>query len=98
MFDPNSKSTKNLIEKYKALFELAIQQQKDSSLSTDQIKAIGNRVLNEIIEKATDNQNIPRSEHQTTVKQFQELIRAECPDMSFDSPLVFDDDGFHKKL
>ena len=40
MFDPKAKSTNKLIEKYKVLFDCAIQQH-DNTLSLDQIKAIG---------------------------------------------------------
>ena len=97
MFDPNDKSTKNLIEKYKALFDLAIKEQKGSSLSTDQIRAVGKRVLDELVEKAMDNQGIPKEERKEIVLEFEELIRKECPDRLFDSPLFFDDDGFHEK-
>jgi len=75
MFDPTAKSTKNLIEKYKALYELAIKQQGDARLTLDQVKAIGKRVLNDC----------------------EELIRQECPDITFDTPLKFDENGFSEK-
>ena len=97
MFDPAAKSTKNLIEKYKALFKFAIKQQDNSSLSTDQIKAIGKRVLNECIETAMDKQNVPEADREKIVLQFEELIRRECSDMLFDSPLEFNVNGFLKK-
>jgi hypothetical protein len=45
MFDPTAKSTKNLIEKYKTLFEFAIKQQDNSSLSMDQKKRLESEFL-----------------------------------------------------
>jgi hypothetical protein len=94
MFDPKAESIKKLIEKYKALFEFAIKQQEGTSLSTDQIKAIGKRVLNETLETAMDNLNVPIEERNNIKEQFEELIRNECPDMTFDTPINFDDSGF----
>lgn len=97
MFDPKSESTRNLIEKYKALFEFSIKQQENTPLSIEQIKAIGKRVLNECIETAMNNQSVPIEEREKILNQFKELIRQQCPDMIFDSPLKFDDDGFELK-
>lgn len=76
---------------------LAIKQQTDSSLSIDQIKAVGKRVMNELIEKAMDNQNIPKDDRREITVEFEKLIRTECPDMLFDSTLVFNENGFHEK-
>ena len=97
MFDPKAKSTKNLIEKYKALYEFAIKQQENSSLSTDQIKAIGTRVLNECIETAMNRQNVAEDDREKIIEQFKKLIRQECPDMLFDTPFKFDENGFSVK-
>jgi len=97
MFDPEAKSTKNLIEKYKALFDFAIEQQDNTSLSLDQIKAIGKRVLNECIETAMNNQQAPPEARDKIIQSFEELIQKECPNMIFDTTLEFNDDGFSAK-
>ena len=97
MFDPKAKSTKNLIEKYKALFDFAIEQQDNTSLSLDQIKAIGKRVFNECIETAMKNQKVPPEDRDKILQSFEELIQKECPNMLFDTTLEFSDDGFSAK-
>jgi hypothetical protein len=97
MFDPTDKSIQKLIEKYKALFHLAMKEHGNTSLSTDELKAVGKRVLDESIETAFQYQNIPKEDRPEIMKQFEELIRKECPDMTFDTPLSFDEKGFSKK-
>ena len=97
MFDPKAKSTKNLIEKYKALFKFAIKEQDNTSLSHDQIKAIGKKVINENIETAMNNQKVTPIDRAKIIKSFEELIRKECPDMLFNTTLEFNDDGFSEK-
>ena len=94
MFDPSAQSTKNLIEKYKALYELAIKQQDNTDLTLDQVKAIGKRVLNECMETVMNELRLPHGDRDSIIEQFEELIRQECPDITFDTPLKFDKNGF----
>jgi len=97
MFDPTAKSTKNLIEEYKTLYELAIKQQDDTRLTLDQVKAIGKRVLNDCMETVMNELNVPNEDRGAIIEQFEELIRQECPGITFDTPLKFDEDGFSEK-
>ena len=97
MFNPAAKSTKKLIEKYKALYELAIQKQDDTDLTLDQVKAIGKRVLNECMETVMNELKVPHEDRNSIIEQFEELIRQECPDITFDTPLKFDENGFSEK-
>ena len=97
MFDPTAKSTKNLIEEYKALYELAIKQQDDTRLTLDEVKAIGKRVLNDCMETVMNELNVPNEDRGAIIEQFEELIRQECPDITFDTPLKFDENGFSEK-
>ena len=97
MFDPSAKSTKNLIEKYKALYELAIKQQDNTDLTLDQVKAIGKRVLNECMENVMNELKVPHKDRASIIEQFEKLIRQECPDITFDTPLKFDKNGFSEK-
>ena len=97
MFDPKDKTTKNLIEKYKALYELAIKQQDEACLSSDQVKAIRKRVLYECIEIAMNNQNVPQKDRKEIIEQFDRLIQQECPNMLFETPLKFTENGIFKK-
>ncbi|MGD9104668.1 MAG: hypothetical protein PVF64_14120 [Desulfobacterales bacterium] len=69
----------------------------NTSLSTDQLKAVGKRVLDESIETAFINQNIPEKDRPAILEQFGNLLRKECPEMIFDTPLTFDEKGFSKK-
>jgi F0F1-type ATP synthase delta subunit len=94
MFDPTANSTKKLIEKYKALYELAIKQQAHTDLTLDQVKAIGKRVLNECMKTVMNELKIPQEDRASIIEQFEELIRQECPDITFDTPLKFDKNGF----
>ena len=97
MFDPTDKKTKNLIKKYRAFYEMAMKKHEETSLSFDEIKAVGKRVLNDILETAFKNQNVQNEDRAEFIKQFEELIRQECPDITFDTPLKFDEDGFSEK-
>jgi hypothetical protein len=97
MFDPTAKSTKKLIEKYKALYELAIKQQDGTRLTLDQVKAIGKRVLIDCMETVMNELKVPHEDRDAIIEQFEELIRQECPDITFDTPLKFDGNGFLEK-
>ncbi len=97
MFDPTAESTKNLIEEYKTLYELAIKQQDDTRLTLDQVKAIGKRVLTDCMETVMNELNVPNEDRGAIIGQFEELIRQECPGITFDTPLKFDENGFSEK-
>ena len=97
MFNPTAKSTKKLIEEYKALYELAIKQQDNTDLTLDQVKAIGKRVLNECMETVMNELKLPHKDRASIIEQFEELIQRECPDTTFDTPLEFDKNGFSEK-
>jgi|PlaIllAssembly_1097288.scaffolds.fasta_scaffold404633_1 hypothetical protein len=97
MFDPTDKKKKNLVEKYKAFYMKAMKECKQTSFSIDEAKAIGKRVLNEILETAFKNQNISNDDRTEFIKQLEELLRQQCPDMLFDTPFEFTDKGFLDK-
>ena len=40
---------------------------------------------------------VPHEDRDVIIKQFEELIRMECPDITFDTPLKFDENGFSEK-
>jgi ssDNA-specific exonuclease RecJ len=93
----SKRNLNRLIQAYKALFEKTMKEYENTSLSTDQLQAVGKRILDESIETAFNNQNIPEQDRPAILKQFENLLRKECPEMIFDTPLTFDENGFSKR-
>jgi len=83
------KEKRLLIKAYKAFCKRAIKEKENSTLTTEEINAIGQKVLDELLEKAFVSQNIPHNEWQD--------LKKECPDMLFDSTHQFTEKGFKKR-
>ena len=98
IINPKDKIVKNLIKKYKAFYKSYMRNTKDLKLSRDQLNAVGETALDEIIETSFDNNEIPIEYRKEVKKQLKELLRKECPDITFDSSFKFDEfEGFSKK-
>jgi len=86
-----------LIKAYKAFYNTAIKEKENSTLTTEEMNAIGQKVFDELLEKAFLSQDIPDNEQQDFEKEIRDIIKQECPDMLFDSTLEFTEKGFKKK-
>ena len=97
ILDPTEKKTIILIEKYKAFYKRAMKEHEETSLSIDEVKAIGKRVINEVLETAFINLDIPNEARVDFIKEFEQLLHKECPDMLFETSLKFDEQGFSQE-
>ena len=84
-----------LVEAYRAFYKMAIQQRSDR-LTVDQIKAIGQKVMDDLFSKAFTNLDIPENERAERKKEIEELIKKECPDLLSGTPLEFTGKDFRE--
>ena len=97
MTDIPEKEKHTLVEAYKAFYNKLIMECEEGTLTLEEAKAVGQKVVDGLIEKAFSNSSADEKEREEFKKQFQETIKQECPDMVLDSKLEFTDEGFKRK-
>ena len=94
MLNLHEGAKQQLIKAYKAFYDKAI---KEEDLTLDEKKAIGLKVFNELFIKAFNNSDVPESELPILKEELVKLIKQECPDTFFDTPLIYTGKGFQNK-
>ena len=94
----NTKNKKILVEKFKAYHNKAMKLAGDTGLSPNQIYAISQYVLDDIMKQAFDRVEFTEEDRDFIKAEFKKLLQEECPGMIFTTPLVFRPNiGFFKK-
>ena len=85
-----------LVKAYRAFYKMAIQQRSDR-LTLDQVKAIGQKVMDELFEKAFTKLSVREDERAERKKEMEDLIRKECSDLLSDTAVEFTGEAFEEK-
>jgi hypothetical protein len=96
MLNPSRKVKKKLIKAYKAFYDKAMLVT-GVNLTLEEKRAVGQKVLDDIYEKAFNNLNTPENEREALKKELEEIIRKEYPDLLSDTSLEFTERGFRRK-
>jgi len=97
MYKADPKLIDNLVEKYRALYKEAMSIASETPLSDDQIKAIGQSVIDDLMEKTMKTVKVQKEDREDIAKYIKGLIAERCPDMQFDSPLKWTNKGWIEK-
>ena len=96
MYGISRKARKQLIKAYKAYFEMVIKDQ-GGRLTLEERKAIGQKVLDDILQEAFSKLSIPQDEQEAFRDEFEDLIRKKVPESLLDTSLIFTGKGYQSK-
>jgi len=85
-----SEDKKRLVDAYKAFFADLMQEKQGTMLTEAELKAIGQRAFDELLEKAFSKFEFSNNEKEEIKEILEELIIKECPNESLASPLAYD--------
>ena len=77
---------------------MAISEENQENLTRDHVLAIGQRVIDDHMNKLFEKHHYSESERIHIRKELEMLIVKECPENFFKSPLIMTDDGFQRKM
>jgi len=77
---------------------MAISEVYQQKLTRDQALAIGQRVIDDFLDKAFAKHRFSEPEKIQYRKKIEILIKKECPENLFDSNLIMTNNGFQKKM
>ena len=88
---------KQIVDAYRAFYNRALKESDGTKDSADRLRAIGQRVLEELLSNALDRFELSSEERSAIRKEIEELIREEFVTALSDTPYGFDNEGFYKK-
>jgi len=88
---------RRLLKAYRAFYD-RIMKQEGEGLTEQQRKAIGQKVLDDILEASFRKLNIPKNQQMEFRQEFEKLIRKKFPDLLLHTPIEFNGKSYvHKR-
>ena len=82
---------------YKAFYMKVMEERKGTDLSKEEAKAIGAKVMNDLIQPLFKRHNLTRMEREQVEKEVWKIISEEFPDNLLNTNLIFNGNKFKKK-
>jgi Ca2+-binding EF-hand superfamily protein len=87
-----SEDKKKIANAYRAFFAELMQSRESGSLSDEELKAIGQKLIDDLIERSFANFSLSKEEKEKIRREFLTIISEECKEESLCSTLTYDKD------
>lgn len=85
-----------LIDAYRNLYNKMLDKTDGTKESADMRRAVGQRIINELIAETCDKHEMSSDEKEALKKEIEEIIKEEFPTSFMDTPYGFDKEGIYK--
>ena len=96
MYGITEEAKRQIIKAYQAFLERALEK-KESNLTRDERKAIGQKVLDDILETSFRKFEIMEDAQEAFRSEFEKIIRDNFPDSLYDTPFRFTGKSYEEK-